>query len=232
MTLGTRLRDLERYDTPTICNALEMIDEARRSFGYTKSNMHVVNPDFGAVAGIAFTATIRSAYPSEHSNDRLKNERLRYYEYMYTEVGAPKVCVMQDLDGSDAGKGPFWGEFNTRIHQAMGFRAVVTDGSVRDASKLPTDILLLARGLRPSHSFVHVTGFRQQVNVYGMTVSHGDFVHADEHGAVAFPQELLDDVCTRAQEFVDSEAPIIEACKTGQLSWNKLRDLYMARTRK
>lgn len=42
-------------------------------------------------------------------------------------------------------------ELNTPIHRTMGFRAVVTDSSVRDVGKLPTDTLLVSRGLRPAN---------------------------------------------------------------------------------
>lgn len=229
VSITSCLSALEEFDTPTICNALEMIDDARRSYGYTSSNMMAINEGFGPVAGIALTASMRSAYPSDIDDDHLKQERLRYYEYMYTDVGGSKVCAMQDLDGAQAGKGPFWGEFNTRIHRAMGFRAIVTDGSVRDVSKLPKDVLMLARGLRPSHAYVHITSFGQQVNIYGMTVSHGDVIHADEHGAVAFPQELVEQVQSKARQFIATEAPIIEACKTQALTLDELRRLYLTR---
>lgn len=230
MTLtAADLERLREFDTPTICNALEMIEPGRRGYGYTRKGMVVVNGGSSPVVGMARTATMRSAIPADRASDALKRDRLKYYEYVHEGDGLPKICVMQDLDGDDAGTGPFWGEFNTRIHRAMGVRAVVTDGSVRDVDKLPADILLLSRGLRPSHAFVHITDFGSQVNVFGMSVSHDELVHADEHGAVAFPNHLVEKVATRAEEFVASEAPIIEACKADSLSLDELKRLYMAR---
>lgn len=178
---------LTQFDTPTICNALELIDDSRRNYGYTKRNVTVINPSAGPVVGFALTATMRSEAPSALSSGKLKRGRLEYYEYMYTEMAGPKICVTQDLDDQDSVHGPFWGEFNTRIHRAMGFRGVVTDGCVRDVRKLPEDVLLVARGLRPSHANLHVVSYGDPVKVFGMDVSHGDLVHADEHGAVTFP---------------------------------------------
>lgn len=223
------IEELRRFDTPTICNALELISEARRDFGYTKQNMVVINASKGPAVGVAFTGTMRSAFAPPLGSDELKQERLKYYEHMFRNVDAPKICVMQDLDGDDAGRGPFWGEFNTRVHRAMGFRAIVTDGSVRDVSKLPSDVLILSRGLRPSHARVHISSYGQQVNVFGMTVCEGDLVHADEHGAVAFPADWVDEVARRADEFMASEAPIIEACKADTLGLTELKRLYLAR---
>lgn len=223
------LLKLEEFDTPTICNALELIEPERRRFGYTVENVCCINGDTAPRVGVVFTATMRSLDYPPLSGDDLKKERLRYYEYMSGDVEAPKICLMQDLDGRDAGRGPFWGEFNIRVHRALGFRAIVTDGSVRDVAKLPKDILVLARGLRPSHSFVHIVGFGGQVNVFGMVASHGDVVHADIHGAVAFPRYLAPEVAERAVEFMDSEAPILNACRQGTLTSKELSRLYMAR---
>jgi regulator of RNase E activity RraA len=230
MTLrAAALERLTSFDTPTICNALEMIEPGRRGYGYTRKGMVVVNPSQSPVCGVARTATMRSVIPADRDSDTLKSERLKYYEYIHRGDGVPKICVMQDLDGHDAGTGPFWGEFNTRIHRAMGVCAVVTNGSVRDIAKLPTDIMLLSCGLRPSHAFVHIADYGSQVNVFGMAVSHNELVHADEHGAVAFPSAWADEVADRAADFVASEAPIIEACKADTLSLDELKRLYMAR---
>jgi regulator of RNase E activity RraA len=219
---------LREFDTPTICNALEMIEPARRSYGYTRKSMVVTNPS-SPVVGLARTATMRSAIPSERASDQLKRDRLKYYEYVHEGAGLPKICVMQDLDGPEAGVGPFWGEFNTRIHRAMGVVAIVTDGSVRDVAKLPTDVMLLSCGLRPSHAYVHITDYGRQVNVLGMSVAHNQLVHADEHGAVCFPSDLAAEVAAKAAAFVESEAPIIAACKADSLSLDELKRLYMAR---
>lgn len=222
---------LELFDTPTICNALELIDSSRKNYGYTCYDMMAVNAAASPIAGFALTATMRSEEPSELSAEELKKERLKYYEYMYTDMGGPKVCVMQDIDGAEARHGPFWGEFNTRIHRAMGFRGVVTDGCVRDVGKLPKDVLLLARGLRPSHANLHIASFGQPVKIFGMEVSHGEIVHADEHGAVAFPAKLASEIVVRAKEFIAREAPIVDACKKESLTFEELARLYLARKR-
>jgi regulator of RNase E activity RraA len=191
--------------------------------------MKAVNADAGPVAGFALTATMRSEKPSGLDEEDLKRARLDYYEYMYTDMGGTKICVMQDLDSADAIHGPFWGEFNTRVHRAMGFRGIVTDGCVRDVRKLPPDVLLLSRGLRPSHANLHIVSFGDPVNVFGMSVSHGDVVHADEHGAVAFPAKMIGDVIAKALEFMAREAPVMESCKQGDLTLQELRRMYLAR---
>jgi regulator of RNase E activity RraA len=220
---------LERFDTPTICNALELIDSSRRDFGFTRHNMFAVNATPRPVVGFAFTATMRSHRPSSLSKEALKLERMKYYEHVYEPTDVPKICVMQDLDDGESPRGPFWGEFNTRIHRSMGFRAVVTNGCVRDVDNLPDDVLLLCEGLRPSHANVHITSYGEPVTVFGMQVSEGDIVHADRHGAVTFPSALSQEVVLKAAEHMAGEEPVIRACLKDEMTLDDLRRLYLAR---
>jgi regulator of RNase E activity RraA len=225
---NTGVAVLRNFDTPTVCNALEMIDPSRRDFGYTCENLFCINPSAGPVVGFACTATMRSLRPAGLSGIELKKARLSYYKYI-SEAEGPKVCLMQDLDGSRAAVGPFWGEFNTRIHRALGCVGIITDGSVRDVGHLPSDILILSAGVRPSHAHVHLVEYAVQVNICGMVVSPGDLVHADIHGAVSFPRDLVPLVLQKATEFQETEAPIIEACKRDSITFEELSALYMAR---
>ncbi|MDE3079725.1 MAG: RraA family protein, partial [Paracoccaceae bacterium] len=43
----------------------------------------------------------------------------------------------------------------------------------------------------PSHGFVRVESLGETVEVFGLRVSPGDLVHADRHGAVVIPPEVL-----------------------------------------
>ncbi|GAB4199191.1 MAG: RraA family protein [Wenzhouxiangellaceae bacterium] len=222
------LSQLLAFDTPTICNALELIDRNRRNYGYTIKSFHVINTSNSPVVGFAKTATMRSFMPSQYSTEELKNERVKYYRYI-NEGNYQKICVMQDIDGEDSGRGPFWGEFNTRIHESLGVLGVITNGTVRDVTNLPTSILMLSSGLRPSHANVHIVDYCNQVNVNGMVVSDGDVIHADSHGAVCFPSSIAQEVSTCAKTFIESERPIIEGCKKKTLSIDEIIKLYMSR---
>ncbi len=222
------LNRLKQFDTPTICNALEHIDYKRRYHGFTRHLCHSFNGEVGPIIGYAKTATMRSLDRPDRAPARLKEHRLSYYRFV-SEGDLPKIAVMQDLDGIDAGIGPFWGEFNTRIHQSLGCVGIVTDGSMRDIALLPKDILILSRGPRPSHAHVHVVDYDVQVNVFGMYVKSNDLVHADIHGAVAFPPNLVEDVIANAKEFVKSEEAILTACRERKLTYDEVAELYMKR---
>lgn len=223
------LYQLEKFDTPTICNALELVDSNRKNFGYTDEMLFCLRPNMQPIVGIAKTATCRSLYPSNKDSNTLKRERINYYTYI-NDGNFPKIVAMQDLDGNRRGHGPFWGEFNTRIHKTLGCKGVITDGSIRDVPNIPSDFQILSTGTKPSHANIHIVEYNVPVTVASMNVVPGEIIHADLHGAVTFPISLAESVIIKAKEFVESESEIIEACKNDEnLTLEKIIELYMKR---
>ena len=55
------LQKLTVWDTPTICNALELIVPERRGFGFTTEPLIALDPGLPPICGFARTATIRAA---------------------------------------------------------------------------------------------------------------------------------------------------------------------------
>ena len=63
--LTTKLiEELQSIDTPTVCNALEVVAPERRGYGYTTQPLVCTRPELKPMVGVARTATIRSAHPS------------------------------------------------------------------------------------------------------------------------------------------------------------------------
>lgn len=142
----------------------------------------------------------------------------------YVMAGAaPKIAVVQDLDGNQRGRGALWGEVNTTMHKAMGCLGVVTNGSVRDLRMIAPEFQLPAGSIGPSHAHDHVVGFGGEVNVAGMIVADGDLVHADEHGAVVIPHELARKVRDAVALVTRREAVILKVCREPGFSVDKLK---------
>ena len=147
---------LRLVDTPTVCNALELLVPERRGYGFTTRPLVCTRPDLGPVVGIARTATIRAAHPSDSNTDQAA---VRDSYYAYIDAGPkPSVVVIQDLD-EERGYGSFWGEVNSNIHKGLGCDAVITNGSVRDLPDIADGFQMLADRVGPSHAFVHVVDF-------------------------------------------------------------------------
>src|ERR1700751_348976 len=125
------LEALGRYDTPTICNAMEIIGPERRLIGYTTKPLVCPFPDLPPMVGYARTVTIRSVFQSGLPAAEQARRRIEYYEYVGTGFG-PRITVIQDIDGADAGYGAFLGEGQSQVHKALGRLGVITDGSIRE----------------------------------------------------------------------------------------------------
>ncbi len=76
---------LAKLDTPSICNALEMIDSKYRTQFWTQEPLVCAFPELPAMVGFACTATLRSTQPGGPGREK----RLKYYEYL-TTVPAPR----------------------------------------------------------------------------------------------------------------------------------------------
>jgi len=206
------LAELAAFDTPTICNALELLVPERRALGFTTDTLICPFPEQKPMVGYAKTGTIRALERPALDAAALRRERLDYYRYV-AEGTLPKLAVIQDLD-SRKGFGCFWGEVNSAIHKGLGCAGLVTDGGVRDLDMLAPGFGVLCGKVTPSHAHVHPVAFGQQVEIFGMVVRSGDLLHADRHGAVVIPARVARQVSAAAALCGRREEPILKAARS------------------
>jgi regulator of RNase E activity RraA len=206
------LAELAAFDTPTICNALELVAPERRAVGFTTETLICPFPDRKPMVGYAKTGMIRAQERLSLDAVGLRRGRLEYYRYI-ADGAQPKLVVIQDLD-SRRGFGCFWGEVNTAIHKGLGCQGLVTDGGVRDLDMLAPGFGVLCGKVTPSHAYVHPVAFGTEVDVFGMRVRSGDLVHADRHGAVIIPQAVARTVAAAAALCARREEPILKAARS------------------
>ena len=216
------LEALARYDTPTICNAMEIAAPERRLYGYTVKPLVCPFPDLPPMVGYARTATIRAALSPTLQGAASREQRSAYYEYVGSGAG-PRISVIQDLDGANVGYGAFWGEVNSAVHKALGCLGVVTDGSIRDIPQWAPDFQALAGSIGPSHAHVHLAGFGEAVSVAGMTVRPGDLIHADRHGAIVIPLDIAQKLPAAADLLTRREEVILGIARSKDFSIEKLK---------
>ncbi len=217
------LETLATFDTPTICNALEIVAPERRATGFTVRPLVCPFPDLPPIVGYAKTATIRSTHVHELTGKPARDQRVAYYEYM-ASAPTPSICVIQDLDGADVGFGAFWGEVQSTVHKALGLKGVVTDGCIRDIPQWAPGFQALAGSIAPSHAHVHLAGFGQQVRIHGMLVRSGDLVHADQHGAVVIPEAVAAKIPAACDLLARKEAVILDLARKPGFTVAKLRE--------
>ena len=225
-TLTETLRgQLTALDTPTVCNALEIVAPERRGYGYTVQPLVCCRPQLPPMVGVARTACIRAQHPSDLKGADARALQDAYYAYV-DEGPKPAIMVIQDLDGEQRGYGSWWGEVNSNIHKGMGCLGLVTDGSVRDLPDIAEGFQMLADRVGPSHAYVHPVDFGRPVTVSGMRVVSGDLIHADQHGAVVIPWAVAADVPAAAADIARREAVIIGAAQEPGFNMARLRKAW------
>ncbi len=215
------LAALVEFDTPTICNALEMVMPQTRKGGYTVRPLVCGFPDLAPVIGYARTATIRAERQDAGTLADMRRKRDAYYRFV--DAGPkPALIVIEDLDGAHAGYGAFWGEVQSAIHRGMGAVGLVTNGSIRDLPQWAPGFQALAGSVGPSHAFSRVEAFDLPVTVAGMPVRTGDLVHADRHGAVVIPLATVRDLPAAARQVAAREAKILAVARAPGCTAEKL----------
>ena len=214
------LQALQALDTPTVCNALELVAPQRRGFGYTTRPFVCAHPQLPPIVGYARTASIRAMHPSERTAAEQREQRLAYYRYV-SDGPRPGIMVIEDLDPLP-GYGAWWGEVNTNLHKGLGCLGVITSGCIRDLPQCAEGFQLLAGSVSPSHAYVHLESIDKPVTVHGMTVQPGDLIHADQHGAVVIPVAVAAQVPAAAAQIARREAHLIAASRRPDFSYEKL----------
>jgi regulator of RNase E activity RraA len=214
------LAALREFDTPTICNALELVVPERRALGFTTDTLICPFPQLPPMVGYARTALIRAMQPSGLGAADTRQARLEYYRYIAGGRG-PKVVVIQDAD-SRIGFGCFWGEVQTAIHKGLGCLGLVTDGGVRDIDAIAPEFQVLCGRITPSHAHVHTIQIGGTVDVFGMVARSDDLIHADRHGAVVIPHEVAREVPKAAVLCGRREEPILKVARAADFTLEKL----------
>lgn len=215
------LKLLSQWDTPTICNALEIAAPERRGHGFTVEPFSCLDPSLPPIAGFARTVKIRAASPDLSPSGKGMADRLPYYEYVASGDG-PTIVVLEDVDPKP-GIGAFWGEVHTAVHKALGALGAITNGSYRDIPDSAPGFQLLGGSVGPSHAFVRQVDFNCPVIVHGMEVVHGDIIHADQHGAVVVPAEAVKAIPDAVDLISRREAHILEAANSDNFNIEMLR---------
>lgn len=201
---------LRSVDTPTVCNAIEVAQGKRGFNAFTRGTMQI-NDQKGVMVGYAVTAQIAAVEPPTEDPVTIRARRMAYYKAM-AEGPKPSVAVVEDLDYPNA-IGAYWGEVNTTIHKGFGMSGALTNGVMRDLGDMAPGFPVVAGSIGPSHGFVHVRSINQPVQIMGMRVCPGDLIHADRHGAVVIPPEVVDQLAAAISKMQITERLVLDPAR-------------------
>jgi len=187
------LAELARYDTPTICNAIELFDVLPRNRGFTDGRIKANFPEFPPVVGYAATAAFRSDAPPG-SGDAYGSMEKQIEQF--ATLPGPAFVVIQDLDAPPAGA--VFGEVMCSVYKAFGSVGLLTNGAGRDILQVQAiDYPIFTGSTICSHGYCHMLHLGLPVRVGGLMVNQGDLLHGDANGinkAVAIDKRSAADV--------------------------------------
>lgn len=202
---------LARYDTPTICNVIELFEVRPRHSGYMDGRIRACFPEMPPIVGYAATATIRAAFAkAEGAVYTSLDEQIE----AFATIPGPPIVVFQDLD--DPTVAATFGEIMCATYQAFGAAGLITSGAARDLDQVRRlGFPAFSNGVNPSHGYSHMVALHVPVRVGGLAVHPGDLLHADCNGVSSIPNNIASEVAHAAADFVAAENVILDFLKTG-----------------
>lgn len=214
------LKKLLGYDTPTICNLIELFEVRPHNSGYMDSRVKACFPELPPMVGFAATATFRAAAPAQGSGGY---DQLQAQVERFGELSGPVVVVFQDLD--DPPVGATFGEIMCSIYQAFGSTGLITSGTGRDLDQIrPKKYPLFTGGTICSHAYNHIPDIHVPVRVGGLVVCPDDLLHGDLNGVTSIPKEIVSELVDIADEFVAAERVVLDAVSVEGLPLAILRE--------
>lgn len=216
-----------KLTSSSVANAIETFGVRLRNVGFSGPGIAPRTKLSAPMVGVAVTLKVRSADPSTKPSFYL--EQKDWWELLENSP-LPKVLVIEDSD-AHPGRGALVGPAHGCIVKALGYRGVVTNGSVRGTRKLELiGLNVYSASVSPSHGYSHVLDIGKPVTVAGVQIENGEVIHGDQDGIVTIPADLLDRVAGEARRFMEREAEICGFCASPNFSVEGLRAMSRARS--
>ncbi|MDP6037325.1 MAG: RraA family protein [Candidatus Latescibacteria bacterium] len=198
-----------QYDTPTICNVIEIFDVRPRNQGYMDRRIKACYSDLPPIAGYATTATWRSDAPAREGGGY---GSLDQQVASFDKIPSPPIVVFQDLD--DPPVAASFGEVMCSTYKTFGAAGLITSGAARDLEQVRAiDFPVFSNGIICSHGYGHIEAVNIPIRVGGITVYPGDLLHGDCNGITTIPNDIGSDVAHACADYVAAEDIVLNYLK-------------------
>ncbi len=208
----TLLSRLRQFDTPTVCNVVELFDLRPRHMGYMDARIQACYPKLPPMVGFASTATFRSGAPPRKGD---VYAGLSEQVEAFASLPGPAVVVFQDLDDPPAAA--TFGEVMCTTYKSFGAVGLITSGAGRDLDQVEAlSFPCFTGGTICAHGYCHIPQLNVPVRVGGVTIHPGDLLHGDRNGVTTIPIEIAEAVADACPEFMAAEAVVLDYLKAGK----------------
>lgn len=209
---------LKTVDTPTLSNAIELLDVRPRSEGFTPYQVRCLFPEFGRTIGYAVTAHVETM--TKEVMDRRK------FLELYKAVGdspKPALVVFQEV-GPHPNYAAHCGEVMATTFTRLGAVGLISDCAVRDIPEVRAmRFQYFALGAVASHGYFRIVRVGVPVHVHGMLIRPGDLLHGDENGLVVLPAEKRDKLSEAVDNIRSRERALMEFVRGPEFTFDGLR---------
>ncbi|MCI0476801.1 MAG: hypothetical protein L0Y55_11180 [Anaerolineales bacterium] len=213
------LTKLCKYDTPTICNVIELFDVRPRNTGFMDARIVAAFPEMPPLVGFAATATFRASVPPRGDAYSSLDKQVE----RFTELSGPAVVVFQDLDSPCVAA--TFGEIMCTTYQAFGAVGLITSGAGRDLDQVrKIGFSVFTNGTICSHGYSSIPQIHIPVHVGGIAIYPDDLLHADCNGVTTIPKEIAAEIADIGDEYVAAEMLIIDAMRESPGNLKLLRE--------
>jgi regulator of RNase E activity RraA len=202
------LKKLAKYDTPTICNIIELFEVRPDTSGYMDRRIQAAFPEMPPAVGYATTASFKSSTPQKAGSYASLDSQVAEF----AKLPGPAFVVFQDHD--EPAVGATFGEVMCSTYKAFGAVGLITSGGGRDLLQVKALGFPVFTGCTiVSHAYCQIFDVGAPVEAGGLKVQTGDLLHGDANGVTNIPLDLAAEIADVADEFIAAEGHVIEYAK-------------------
>ncbi len=214
---------LKTIDTPTLSNAIELLNVRPRSAGFMPLQIKAIFPELGRMVGYAVTAEVESMTQREPGDPE------RFLELYEAVAKSPKPAVVafQEI-GGHPDYAVHCGEVMATAFTRLGAIGLVSDCAVRDLPEVrPLNFHYFARGTGASHAYFRIHRVGVAIQIGGIVIHPGDLLHADENGVLLVPPGIQDSLAEKVDAIRVRERKLMDYMRSPEFTIEGLRGIMI-----
>ena len=203
------LARLQEFDTPTICNIIELFDVRPRTEGFMNSSIKGGLPGDEAGGGLRLDAHLPHQLRPAHGGRRLRRAGRPDPRLRRAGRARRSWCFRTSTDPPLAAT---FGEVMCTSYQTFGAVGLITSGPGRDLDQVrDIGFPVFTNSANCSHGYITMSAVHAPVHVGGLAVYANDLLHGDLNGVTNIPKEIAVEVAEIGDEFVACERVVLDA---------------------
>jgi 4-hydroxy-4-methyl-2-oxoglutarate aldolase len=214
---------LKSVDTPTLSNAIELLQARPHHAGFTPLQIRCLFPELGRMCGFAVTAQVETVTDCDVFD---ANQFIELYRTVNASP-KPAVIAFQEI-GGHPDYAAHCGEVMSTIFKRLGAVGLVSDCAVRDIPEVRAlGFQYFARGSVVSHANFRIARVGGPIHICGLVVRPGDILHGDENGLLAVPSGFDDQIAAKVDLVRSKEKKLMTWVQSEDFSVEGLRNLVV-----